>query len=263
MNNQSNFTSTISISAQDGFGLDTIHSDVPHDFTSSKPVRIILTKNQFDTYIGCLTDITSKKGKAIAEQTKKYKLMQWLLKDICKRSNGGAVSIGINQLNLRKQKLPNGSPINAVTLSEVIRNLEYHKIIVKVGTYKVGQNSNMFILGDIVMDLLDPIKLNYKSANKAWSKNKERLLLNGLDPDLNKICPCCKTVKFNTSFGIYFDNENEAIVETKPICMECEKSKKRTGIKPNGWDAAWSNFYLSIRNMVNVYEILPEQIKEL
>lgn len=231
-------------------------------FPTCKHRRIILTPNQFKTHIGTLVDITSDKGKTINQQSKLAYLMEYIIKDACKRSNGGLTSYGINQNELRNSKLPDGSKINRDTLTRTMKNLIHHGIFTLIIKGKYKNHCGLFELGILIHELLDPIELDKKAKNTC---NKDRrLYFNQMGFNFNekKICPCCSNLLFITKFDIYCDKDNEAIIVLKPVCRDCEYEKKKFNKSPDGWDSAWSTFYLNIK-MFNDLEVSITDIEEI
>lgn len=213
---------------------------------NANPQRVVLTHKQFTDYIGTLVDVTSKKGKTINQQTKMAKVMEFVINDACRRSNGGGVAVGINQLDLRSKTLTDGSTINQNTLSNVLKNIRHYELLKMVTTYTRYQNSNMFILGDILVELLDPITLKRQLKNRCMKKTAEKYGNRGFKIDDEKICPCCRTKKYVTKFGI--DDESNLLL---PVCGECGIKRNVTKVKPDGWDSAWHSFNLEKKGGIN------------
>lgn len=227
----------------------------------SKPQRIVLSHKQFESHIGTLVDLNSLKGKTINENSKVSKCMEWLLTDACKRSNGGASVFGINQGKLRKDKNNPSGLFPSKTLSKSVKNLVHHELIVKVCDYNRFKNSDMFKLGDTIMELLDPVIVDAKFNNKARKETIELFRSMGINPNDKKICPCCRQLLFVTKFKIH-EHDNASIQMVNPVCKECEykntvvKNTQRAKGLPeasiDGYKTAWSAFFLEKEQLGNM-----------
>ena len=224
----------------------------------AKPKRLVLTNKQFIDYIGCLTDITSKVGKPIYKQNKLSNLIEWVLSEFCKKSNGGLIPTEINQGELRNQKIRN-KKIGAKILSRAIKNLLHHKIILLHAKHKQSRNATFYKGGSTLFDLLDPVTLKKQNAERSHKKKAEKYVARGFDPEDQKTCACCRLTKSVCSFEV--DDQTNLL---KPICMPCVLKKSRTGIKPDGWDAAWRLWYLMIetQNDLALTELELNKIEE-
>jgi len=195
--------------------------------------RIILTKTQFDNYIGCLVDITSKKGKTISDQSKLATWMRKTLNDFCLASNGGRIATEINQYAICKK-----TKLSRDTLHRILKNLIHYQIIKKYFNHSKGNNATFYIGGDILLELLDPKILEKKDALRNINKLKLKFSSLGHNPDSVKTCECCRESKKVIFFGI--DDKSNRVV---PVCMSCINKHKK-GQDVHGYKSAWRQFYM-------------------
>jgi len=234
-------------------------SEYTQDFAKSANLRVTLTTSQYDAFIASKTDVSSKMGKTIGQNKKLFRLLRYVLDDFCNRSNGGCVSVGINQKALCNSKLPNGDTINKDTLTKVMKNLLQYQMIEKVSDYQIGVSSTTYRLGSYIMQLLDPIKLkSFKDKVRNIGKLKSYIDI-GIDPNTSLICPCCREEKHSHDFAI--DKESEIL---KPVCKNCCDNKIKKGITPNGWREAWNVFFNEKNQIIAGMEVISAKVaKEL
>lgn len=227
--------------AADGVGSIIIPFETP---SAAAPKVKILRPAQFRDNIGTLVDINSKCNKTINQQTSLANLMEWLLKDCCKRSNGGLIAFGINQKELINKTITTKTKgikqsIPKDTLTRCLNNLLHHKILVKVSDYEVGKVANQYILGEIVLALLDPVKTDKKNTNTCSKAVRGEYESMGYNVDDKKICPISNRELFITEFEI--DQDTFLLV---PICWDMRRGNKGKIINVDCWNQAWRNFNL-------------------
>jgi hypothetical protein len=239
-------SNTISSEASEG-GQGSI---VPVNSPRTKLRR--LTYSQFITYIGCLVDITSKKGKTIAKQSSLAYDMFHVLDKACKDSNGGLTSFHINQEKWETLILPDGTTISKKNMPRIIKNIIHHSIVHIISPDSVRLKTYQF--GQLVLDVLDPVIRNTMKKNRCGPIKRSQYEALGYDVDTKKVCPTCHSDKFITNFGIHQDEEL-SIVLLKPVCDDCIFTKNTTKIIPDGWNGAWNEFFIiknKIKSQINI-----------
>lgn len=199
----------------------------------AKPARVIITQDQFDSYIGNLVDITSKMNKTINRQGKLKNYMKIILDDFCEKSNGGMLPTEINQHTWRDQ-------IPSKILSRIIKNLIHHNLIVKHANHCSGVRATFYIGGNTMFSLLDSFVFKKMIQSKKCLAKAEKYWNFGYSKNETKLCPCCNTERSCIEFKLM---TNSGLLS--PVCDECSTfyNKNRNVAKPPTWKAAWRAFY--------------------
>ena len=173
------------------------------------PPRIILTKNQLRV-LGNLPHLK----KTLGQQKRSFEVVKYIFQTFLARSNGGIIPTEINQATLRKVKV-GGKLLTPKMVSSCIKFLVSNKLIVNHYRQCKGKNAIFYIGGELVKDLLDPIKLARDNQDRRIAKIWDKHRHHGYDPDEKKTCMCCIGSFRNTNYYLRGDGE------LSPVCNHC------------------------------------------